>query len=105
MSISLENTSKFSEKIGDTSWYSWTAYISCSEPDSLDDIKFVEYHLHPTFKNPIRRIFKKDGGFPFKTRGWGVFNLRAHVVFKDERRKPELLEHFLQFNIGQQMGK
>ena len=97
MSLALKNTSQYVAKEGGTDWWNWTAYIECSPPDSPDDIAYVEYHLHPTFRNPIRRINQREGGFPLETSGWGVFELRAKVVFKDKRRQPVILSHFLEF--------
>ena len=98
MGINLKNSSTYIEKKGNTSWWNWTAYIECDPPDSLDEIEFVEYHLHPSFPNPIRRVMQKQKGFPMQTKGWGIFNLRARVVFKDPERRPEVLEHMLQFD-------
>ena len=97
MSISLTNSSSYLGKKGKTDWWSWNAYIECQPPDSLDVITFVEYQLHPSFPNPIRRIRKKQGGFPLETRGWGIFKLRARVVFEDDSREPMILTHMLEF--------
>ena len=97
MSLVLKNNSSYEGKEGGTDWWNWTAYVECTSPDSLEDIAYVEYHLHPTFRNPIRRIRQRTGGFPLKTSGWGVFELRAKVIFKDKRKKTMMLKHFLEF--------
>src|SRR5438105_1682378 len=97
MSIQLKNTSSYEGKHGDTDWWQWTAYIECTPPDSLDQIAFVEYHLHSSFRNPVQRIRKKEGGFPLRTSGWGTFELKARVVFEDEQREPLVLSHNLKF--------
>lgn len=97
MSINLENTSTFIGNKGETDWWDWTAFVECDPPDELDDIQFVEYQLHPSFPNPVRRIYEKEGGFPMETRGWGIFSLRARVVFKDEEREPLILSRMLKF--------
>ena len=97
MSISLKNSSTYIEQKGATNWWKWTAFIECEPPDSLDEIEFVEYHLHPSFPNPIRRVMEKEGGFPMQTKGWGIFELRARVVFKDDDREPLVLKHMLEF--------
>ena len=99
MAILLKNSSRYSGKVGKTDWWDWTAYIECTTPDSLDDIDFVEYELHPSFRSPIQRVRRQEGGFPLTTRGWGVFNLIARVVFKDESRSPLMLEHLLRFEL------
>lgn len=97
MSISLTNTSRYLEREGGTDWWRWTAYIECTPPDSLDAIEYVEYHLHPTFRNPIVRVKRRTGGFALEQTGWGVFTLKAKVVFKEKKREPRLLSHDLEF--------
>lgn len=98
MSIVLKNTSQYERQEGNTHWWRWTAYVDCTEPDVLDDISYVEYHLHPSFRNPIVRVQAREGGFPLRRVGWGVFELRARVVFKDKDRKPVFLTHYLKFD-------
>ncbi|MGZ8847373.1 MAG: pYEATS domain-containing protein, partial [Pyrinomonadaceae bacterium] len=87
--------SSYEGKHGNTDWWQWAAYIECTPPDSLDDIDYVEYHLHPSFRNPVQRIRKKASGFPLRTSGWGTFELKARVVFKDEQRESLVLSHYL----------
>ncbi len=96
MAIFLTNKSGYVGQRGDTHWWKWTAYLEGSEGE-LDEIAFVEYHLHPSFPNPIRRIKMRSGGFPLKSKGWGVFELTAKVVFQDGRR-PKVLKHWLEFS-------
>lgn len=97
MSIHLKNTSSYIRKKGNTKWWSWKAYIECDNKEELDSIEFIQYQLHPTFKYPIRRIWQKEGGFPLETIGWGTFELKANVFFKDKEKKPILLKHMLEF--------
>lgn len=97
MPFKLTNTSSYSRRNGETDWWDWTAHIESTPPDSLDEVAYVEYHLHPTFRNPVRRVREREGGFPLETRGWGTFELRARVVFKDKTRTPHLLSHELAF--------
>lgn len=101
MAFTLNNTWESNGKRGKTDWWKWTAFIQAWDEDSLDDIEYVEYHLHPTFPNPVRRVRNKmqvpneEGGFPLESSGWGVFDFTAKVVFKDKSRSPEMLKHFL----------
>lgn len=97
MPFQLTNTSSYSDRRGKTDWWDWTARIEATEPDSLADVDYVEYHLHPTFQNPVRRVKAGEGGFPLKSRGWGVFELRARIVFVDKSRTPLVLSHRLEF--------
>lgn len=97
MSIILKNSSSYAAKKGNTDWWNWTAYIECTPPDSLDEIAYVEYHLHPTFPNPVKRVRHKEGGFPLETKGWGLFVLKAKVIFKESSRKTLILSHLIEF--------
>lgn len=52
----------------------------------IEDIKCVEYKLHPTFPNPVRRICEKgDSNRPFglSAEGWGTFTIPIRVFMKD----------------------
>lgn len=97
MSFILKNDSSYAGKYGDTDWWNWTAYITCTPPDSLDQVDYVEYHLHSSFRNPVQRIRTQEGGFPLSTSGWGTFRLRARVVLKDKGKEPVVLSHSLEF--------
>src|SRR5258708_6174949 len=95
--FTLKNNSSYVGKEGGTEWWDWTAYIEAQPPNSLDEVDYVEYHLHSSFRNPVVRIRVKQGGFPFNTKGWGTFALKARVVFKDKNQDPTLLSHDLDF--------
>jgi transcription initiation factor IIF auxiliary subunit len=96
MVLTLKNTSEYVERRGNTDWWKWTAYLDGDDAE-LDAIAFVEYHLHPSFPNPIRRIKVREGGFPVSSKGWGVFELTAKIVFKN-KGKPKILKHWLEFD-------
>ena len=97
MPFDLKNTARLIDSRGSTDWWSWTAFIEPSGDASLDDVKYVEYILHPSFPNPIRRVRSPQDGFALTTKGWGVFPLTARVVFKDTSKNTIELEHYLQF--------
>ena len=92
--IELRNVVK---QINANSW-EWLAFIT-SSPGTLSGVKCVEYTLHPTFPNPVRRVCTtKNPKFPFalKATGGGTFNLRAKVEFKDGPSQE--LAHTLDFS-------
>ena len=97
MAFILKNDSQYTGKRGTTDWWNWTAKIESTPPDSLDDIDYVEYYLHPSFPNPVRRVYKKDEGFPLESSGWGVFELKAQLFFKNNEKPPIFLSHVLEF--------
>jgi len=102
MALRLTNTSQHIGKSGDTDWWEWAAYLGGDERE-LDEVAYVEYHLHPSFPNPIRRVKKRKDGFLLTAKGWGVFELRAKVVFNSDK-KPRILKHSLEFEVSTHDG-
>lgn len=77
---SVKNTSS---PIGNGRW-SWTVFLDGPSP-TLDKIKCVEYHLHPTFPNPLQVVCErgKQQAFALNGNGWGEFNVAVYVKFLD----------------------
>lgn len=91
--ISADNTSRY---VGGGRW-DWTVFIK-AVPEVLERIECVEYTLHPTFPNPVRRqCALGDRRFPFAltTNGWGTFEIGIKIVLKDEGQRT--LRHMLVF--------
>src|SRR5687767_4935045 len=66
----------------DDDWWNWEAFID-GTPNELDQIKEVEYILHPTFVEPVRKVRARATKFCMQTEGWGAFKLKAYVTKKD----------------------
>jgi transcription initiation factor IIF auxiliary subunit len=49
----------------------------------LGNVESVEYELHPTFQNPVRKVTQREGGFPLDLWTWGEFEVPVTVRFKD----------------------
>ncbi len=79
-------------------WWRWTTYVS--GPDELlDEIECVEYTLHRTFPEPVRKVCKRGDGlfaFPLTTEGWGTFEIPIRVTRKDGQEVE--LSHQLRFD-------
>lgn len=61
--------------------WNWTVYIDGAEND-LQQVKCVEYTLHPTFPNPVRTVCERGRGpyaFSHSTNGWGTFRIGLRV--------------------------
>ncbi len=84
------------ERYAGDDWWTWS--IRLDGPDRvLDEVDYVEYTLHPTFANPVRRVTSRANGFKLKTEGWGVFPVYVQVVGKDgkvRRMKHQLQLHY-----------
>jgi len=70
------------EKYEGNDWWKWAVWIDGSD-EALDRIEFVEWALHPTFPNPIRKISNRTNKFRLDTAGWGVFPIVARLKLKD----------------------
>ena len=82
--------------------YNIRLYIT-GEPPSGQTIKKVEYHLHPTFKKPVR---EGDPNKQFEAYiwTWGMFELKAHVTFNETTDK-RILEHELFYRLPPDDGR
>ena len=72
---------KQSEQYEGDNWWNWAVWLEGTDKD-LDEVEFVEWKLHPTFPNPIRRTTDRENKFKIETAGWGVFPIRATVTMK-----------------------
>jgi hypothetical protein len=91
--IKVDNTAVYR---GSDQW-EWTIFIRASDK-ILDSIQYVQYTLHPTFYDPIQKVYKTAvPAYPFGlTRtGWGVFDVPVKVVFKDGSQ--QTLQYTLRF--------
>ena len=98
LALSAQNITALntSEYLCNGKW-KWTIFIQAF-PKVLDDIRSVEYTLHPTFPNPVRRVNSiGDSRFPFglTTIGWGTFEISIEVIFRNGEVRH--LKHMLTF--------
>ena len=49
----------------------------------LRDLESVEYELHPSFADPIRRVTQREGGFPLRIWTWGEFEIAVTFYLAD----------------------
>lgn len=49
----------------------------------LNDVDWVEYHLHETFPDPNRKVTSSKNAFALDIWTWGEFTVFATVGFKD----------------------
>ena len=75
-----------------TSRWKWSVWLE-GPGGELDRIEWVEYELHSTFREPIRRVDDRSTGFRLEATGWGEFMLYATLYCVD--KKTERLEHWL----------
>jgi transcription initiation factor IIF auxiliary subunit len=93
--------------LGDDYWH-WSVWIE-GPARERNQVKSVTYNLHPSFRNPVRRIDSRQDNFRLESAGWGAFTLYATILDKDDStqrlqhdlvlRYPESMPNCLQFNI------
>jgi transcription initiation factor IIF auxiliary subunit len=84
-----------SEKYVGDDWWNWSVWLEGS-PAELDSVVDVEWRLHPTFPNPVRRVTNRKTNFRLDTGGWGVFPIHASVNLKGGG--VEKLRHYLELH-------
>ncbi len=67
-------------------WWKWTVFI-VGDDSTLNEIKWVEYTLHPSFPDPTHKVSTKGPdsgkGFFFSATGWGTFIIKVKIMFND----------------------
>ncbi len=76
-------------------WWTWAVWLA-GPPEVLAEVEAVEYILHPTFPDPVRKVTDRDTNFRLEARGWGEFQLKARVHIDDS--EDILLEHWLELD-------
>jgi len=85
-------------------WWKWSVWVE-GDKETLNRIEYVEYTLHPTFPQPVRRIEDRGSKFRLDSEGWGEFTIRAQVIHKDGSKKS--LKHWLELKTtaeGEEQG-
>lgn len=89
--IKVDNTASLSRKRG---YYNWTVFIRADEA-TLNSIDYVEYLLHPTFVTPQVNSYNKRTNFGYSANGWGEFEIKSKILFKDKTKPPRYITHWL----------
>jgi hypothetical protein len=83
--VGVIRTMNTSRRIDASTW-GWTLFIEASD-EVLASVSHVEYHLHPTFPEPIQVVRERGHasgrGFELPGSGWGVFVVDVRVFRKN----------------------
>ena len=83
-------------KVREGAW-NWTIFLQGPE-DALNQIRCVEYTLHPSFPEPVVTVCQKGSAsraFALSGSGWGTFEVGIRVIAHDGREQK--LTHHLKF--------
>jgi transcription initiation factor IIF auxiliary subunit len=83
--IKFNNFARYTGLKNGQDWYEWLVYVDESN-EILDEIKSVEYLLHRSFPNPLRKRTNREKNFSLESSGWGEFTMRITVFFKNGQR-------------------
>ncbi|KAG0100200.1 hypothetical protein BGZ93_003370 [Podila epicladia] len=85
---------------------SWKISIVGVGPDGEDQrlpyVDYVEYILHHTFEQPLRKV--ADYPFLLQEKGWGEFDMKIMFYFVDKSVAPFVLDHDLNFQKNHYEG-
>jgi YEATS family/TIR domain len=83
-------------------WWNWSVWIDAPEKQ-LDQIQYVEYTLHPTFAERVRRVTDRGTKFRLDSAGWGEFMIGLEIQEKD--RHSFKRQHWLTLDYPEQTAK
>jgi YEATS family len=66
----------------DTNLYAWCVFLDGSAAE-IESIRRIEYTLHPSFPDPVRVVDDAKHCFALQSQGWGVFQIRVRVFYRD----------------------
>ncbi|WP_321371984.1 pYEATS domain-containing protein [uncultured Draconibacterium sp.] len=76
----FHNYSKFVEKDkGGRNWFDWCLFLD-ETVETINQIDYVRYYLHPTFPNPERTVGTKENKFALFSGGWGTFTIKIKIL-------------------------
>ncbi len=85
---------------GEGRW-NWAVWLDGS-PDDLEEVAYVEYVLHPTFPNPVRKVTDRASKFRMQTNGWGEFNIKVRIHFAEDDDEDDehvlVMDHWLELD-------
>ena len=67
-------------------WYKWQIEVA-GPPSELNQIREVEYILHPTFPNRINHRTDPTTNFRLESSGWGEFDITVNIYFHNGDEK------------------
>jgi transcription initiation factor IIF auxiliary subunit len=81
MTLTFQNYSMKTDRRHEMDWYEWCIF-SPDPAHDLEDVSEVEYQLHPSFPDPIRKMTNQEQRFALFSSGWGNFQIRIKVTYK-----------------------
>ena len=84
-----------------TDYYHIGVWINASKPE-LRTIDKVEYELHKSFKNRIRKSEARHNGFSVTFWAWGAFEIKVSIHKVDGT--VEIIQHQLQIKLPADNG-
>ena len=80
--VRFNNYAKPLEKGSGYEYFKWKVFVDESD-EVLNQIKEVDYTLHPTFPEPRQCRDKREEKFSLESVGWGEFTMVIAVEYRD----------------------
>ena len=78
----------------ETATHSWSAFVRSADDSDLSVyVRKVDFHLHPSFPEPVRSVSSPP--YEIEESGWGEFEIIIRVYFHDASLKPVEFFHML----------
>lgn len=58
-------------------------YLAADGSAEMDDVRWVRYELHPTFREPLRTSDSRSDDFEIRIWSYGYFKVQATVMLAD----------------------
>lgn len=71
-------------------------WVEASERE-LDEIEFVEYELHPSFKRKNRNSRNRPNNFSVTFWTWGMFNIKVSIHLHSGETKN--IDYYLEYSL------
>jgi YEATS domain-containing protein 4 len=93
--VVVGNSARFlGKKAAPEKTHEWTCYLrGVRGVDVSAWVARVDFHLHPSFAEPVRSLTAPP--FEVTEKGWGEFEIAVHVHFHDAREEPVQFIHQL----------
>lgn len=88
-----------------TEHYHLGVWLVADSEAELDAVDSVEYFLHPTFRNRIRKSANRKNDFSVTFWAWGAFSIEATIHFVDPSVPSESVTHTLSVKLPADTGK
>lgn len=95
---------KFRKGTSGREHYHIGVWLHAAADRALDQVSHVEYMLHTSFRQPLRKSSNRNNDFSITFWAWGAFEIVATIHFTDTARTSEKIHHQLDIRLPEDTG-